>query len=74
MDKMPLGVLKSHIESALKWASEVSELWTGTLYGDFIDREKSILKGFVETEEWDKAYDSMIELIHMCHEAERAYE
>lgn len=67
---MPVDTLKEHIEDALKWASEMSEAWTNTLVGDFIDREAEILKKASNLEDWEAAHKSMIELVELCHDAE----
>jgi hypothetical protein len=70
MNEMPLNTLKEHIEVAQTWASEMSEVWTNTLVGDFIDREKEVLENAVNAQDWDEAYKSMVDLVHLCNDAE----
>lgn len=71
---MPTDVLKEHIESAQKWASEMKEAWTDTLIGDFIGEQQSTLKIAVGRENWQSAYEAMEELVQLCHDAEKMLE
>jgi hypothetical protein len=71
---MDIDVLKDHIESARKWADEISGVsipGEPHIFNDFITREKDILEKAVEAEDWSEAYDSMVELVNLCEEADR---
>lgn len=74
MNEMPLKELKEHIRAAQKWGSDLSGIWTDTLVSDHIDHEKTILSKAVQSEDWGTAYESMVELVQLCHEAEAKLE
>ena len=62
------------VDSTMKWATEVSELWTGTLYGKQIDLEKERLFESVRSGDTEQMKTQVTDLAQFLNQAEEEYE
>lgn len=62
------------IDETIAWASNISELWTGTLHADIIDSQQAQLIKAVDQQDYKKAYNLMCDLAQTLDYAEKVYE
>jgi hypothetical protein len=67
---MDTNVLKEYIVSAIEWAREVEKANKGLDIAYMIESERNILEETTKKEEWERAYESMVELVQLCEYAE----
>lgn len=73
MTTMPKDILLDYIDSTLAWASDVSEMWAGTLHEKLIDNQQAQLIKAVDEEDFELAYKKMCDLAQMLDFAEKEY-
>jgi len=62
------------IDNTIAWASDVSDIWTGTLFEKLIDLQQAQLIKAVEEEDFQRAYTLMCDLGQTLDNAVQAYE
>lgn len=62
------------IDETLAWASDVSEMWTGTLHAELIDQEQAKLINAVEKNDLEYARELVYNLAQTLEHAEKEYE
>lgn len=61
------------VNETLEWGSEVSEMWTGTMYEKQIDRQKEAIKENIRANDLNKVRALVYDLAQFLDNAETAY-
>lgn len=61
-------------EATLNWASNVSDLWVGTLYQEQIDTQVETIETLIDNEDFSSARTQVFDLAQFLDQAEREYE
>jgi hypothetical protein len=71
---LPTATLEEYVDDILAWASEIAEMWTGTLHEKYIDLQQAQLIKAMERKDYEKAEELMKDLAQALHYAEEEYE